>query len=584
MSEDEASSRNEPDADASTPSESADKTSSSSSSASASVSASTTTSASSPSPSSSTTLSSPNHEQNKAQKPEESLQDLVDEDVDEDDEDDGDAVDDADIQSDESDDEAKTAAEALLADMFGDDDDNSDDDDLFGDSKQSELDEDTTKRGANGESDGEASTQTEKERERAFEDEELFGHSSGGEGDSSSQRGEHAQSISVSETQELPYEPKIRPPENAILGEAQLPSILNVDPAVYDSEFFRQRVEELRDEDPEALLNLDSVIRWRYSTDGDGNMIKESNARVVRWSDGSVHLFIGKDEVLDVAELPEETPSHLYVSHDGGFIECHGAMQRRLLFRPNQRSMRSQQRVTLQLLRGYQRKKRGTMRVAVDHDPEAAKRRAEEEEQAAIRAQRQAERQRTRLSEHGRMTANYLEEGAEQDDDDYGDEEDYERGFVVRDGDDDEEDELVDSDSDIELSSRRRNAPDEQRIMRAKQQEQLVGSKRKKNRQRIDDAIEIFDEEEDEDEDEDKESGASQASGKPATQKRLAQDDEDDVALDGDADADAGHTADLMDEQVDEDERGSSAAASTSTAEDVPMKKRRVLVDSDEEG
>eukprot|EP00798_Chlamydomonas_sp_ICE-L_P011246 gene11246-18871_t len=42
-------------------------------------------------------------------------------------------------------------------------------------------------------------------------------------------------------------------------------------------------------------------IRWRFKRDADGNEIKESNARFVRWSDGSLQLLLG-DEVLDVKD------------------------------------------------------------------------------------------------------------------------------------------------------------------------------------------------------------------------------------------------------------------------------------------
>ena len=46
-----------------------------------------------------------------------------------------------------------------------------------------------------------------------------------------------------------------------------------------------------------------NMIRWRFKRDANknimkdesGNPIRESNSRVVRWSDGSLQLFIGSD-------------------------------------------------------------------------------------------------------------------------------------------------------------------------------------------------------------------------------------------------------------------------------------------------
>ena len=33
-------------------------------------------------------------------------------------------------------------------------------------------------------------------------------------------------------------------------------------------------------------LKVENTVRWRYAQDEDGNEIRESNARIVRWSDG----------------------------------------------------------------------------------------------------------------------------------------------------------------------------------------------------------------------------------------------------------------------------------------------------------
>ena len=44
---------------------------------------------------------------------------------------------------------------------------------------------------------------------------------------------------------------------------------------------------------------MENTIRWRYSKDKDGEEIKESNCRFVRWSDGSLSMHLG-NEVFDV--------------------------------------------------------------------------------------------------------------------------------------------------------------------------------------------------------------------------------------------------------------------------------------------
>jgi RNA polymerase-associated protein LEO1 len=62
-----------------------------------------------------------------------------------------------------------------------------------------------------------------------------------------------------------------------------------------------------------------NVIRWRYAvgpdgavvTGPDGQPIRESNARLIRWSDGSESLQLG-DEMLDVARQD--------ISHDHAYL------------------------------------------------------------------------------------------------------------------------------------------------------------------------------------------------------------------------------------------------------------------------
>ena len=58
---------------------------------------------------------------------------------------------------------------------------------------------------------------------------------------------------------------------------------------------------------------MENTIRWRWSKDKDGNDIKESNARVVRWSDGTMSLLLG-GEVFDIHKTKIEGDfNHLFV-------------------------------------------------------------------------------------------------------------------------------------------------------------------------------------------------------------------------------------------------------------------------------
>lgn len=50
-------------------------------------------------------------------------------------------------------------------------------------------------------------------------------------------------------------------------------------------------------------LKVENTIRWREAFDKDGNVVKESNTRVIKWSDGSMSLHLGS-EIFDVYKQP----------------------------------------------------------------------------------------------------------------------------------------------------------------------------------------------------------------------------------------------------------------------------------------
>ncbi|KAB2071235.1 hypothetical protein ES319_A08G208300v1 [Gossypium barbadense] len=58
-----------------------------------------------------------------------------------------------------------------------------------------------------------------------------------------------------------------------------------------------------------------NIVRWRTVRKKDGTTSYESNARFVRWSDGSLQLLIG-NEVLDISvQEAQHDQSHLFLRH-----------------------------------------------------------------------------------------------------------------------------------------------------------------------------------------------------------------------------------------------------------------------------
>ena len=76
-----------------------------------------------------------------------------------------------------------------------------------------------------------------------------------------------------------------------------------------------------------------NVIRWRETPSGD----RQSNARLVKWSDGSMTLHVG-NEALTAKEIAmAEGSTHLYAKHKNSALECHGVLRQKLTLAPASR-------------------------------------------------------------------------------------------------------------------------------------------------------------------------------------------------------------------------------------------------------
>ncbi|KAF7309645.1 hypothetical protein MIND_00335600 [Mycena indigotica] len=60
-----------------------------------------------------------------------------------------------------------------------------------------------------------------------------------------------------------------------------------------------QHVETLREKSMTIKLKVENTLRWRWTKDAEDQDVKQSNSRVIRWSDGSLSLRLGK-ELFDI--------------------------------------------------------------------------------------------------------------------------------------------------------------------------------------------------------------------------------------------------------------------------------------------
>lgn len=97
----------------------------------------------------------------------------------------------------------------------------------------------------------------------------------------------------------------------------RLSNILGLESQPYDASKFQVSQEYYTDEQGTRRIKLTNQLRWREVVDREGQSMRQSNARFVKWEDGTWQLLLG-DEVLDVKELDmQQDNSFLFVRHQG---------------------------------------------------------------------------------------------------------------------------------------------------------------------------------------------------------------------------------------------------------------------------
>ncbi|XP_044266863.1 another transcription unit protein [Tribolium madens] len=132
----------------------------------------------------------------------------------------------------------------------------------------------------------------------------------------------------------------------------KLPNFLSVETRPFDPETYEDEIdeEETLDEEGRARLKLkvENTIRWRENMDKEGNVKKESNARLVRWSDGSYSLHLGS-EIFDVYKQPlQGDHNHLFIRQGTG-LQGQAVFRTKLSFRPHSTESFTHRKMTLSL-------------------------------------------------------------------------------------------------------------------------------------------------------------------------------------------------------------------------------------------
>ncbi|GAB1294443.1 RNA polymerase-associated protein LEO1 [Apodemus speciosus] len=93
-------------------------------------------------------------------------------------------------------------------------------------------------------------------------------------------------------------------------------------------------------------LKVENTIRWRICRDQEGSKAKESNTRIVKWSDGSMSLHLG-EEVFDIYKAPlQDNLNHLFIREDTG-LRGQAIFKSKLNFRPHFTDSATYKKMTL---------------------------------------------------------------------------------------------------------------------------------------------------------------------------------------------------------------------------------------------
>ncbi|OQR66461.1 RNA polymerase-associated protein LEO1-like [Tropilaelaps mercedesae] len=210
--------------------------------------------------------------------------------------------------------------------------------------------------------------------------------------------------------------PRIKTDLGHELHFVKLPNFLSVETRPYDPETYEDEVDEdeVLDEEGRARLKLkvENTVRWRTVYDPEtGDPIKQSNARLVRWSDGSLSLHLGA-EIFDVHKhtLVSGDHNHLFIRQGTG-LQGQAVFRTKLSFRPHSTDSFTHRKMTLSLAGRSQKTNKVRVLPTVGLDPEKNRGEMMRKEEEKLRAFVRRDNKQRRIKDRARgMNADYLED------------------------------------------------------------------------------------------------------------------------------------------------------------------------------
>ncbi|KAJ1653818.1 Paf1 complex component [Dispira simplex] len=200
---------------------------------------------------------------------------------------------------------------------------------------------------------------------------------------------------------------------------AKIPAFLHVEPEEFSPDDYHEETPDptsgLSDLNS-VKLKVENTIRWRRVK---GHRV-ESNARFVRWSDGTMSLVLG-NEYFDAVLKPSNPQQHILTTHhpDANLLQGCCAVNQNVTFRPSSTSSLTHKNFTMSVADRHRKTTKAKL-YHTTYDPEKAKREMEIRENERLKAQKrlEASRQRKAMRLSSTLTEAALE--AEEADRGYG--------------------------------------------------------------------------------------------------------------------------------------------------------------------
>ncbi|KAG5513395.1 hypothetical protein PMAC_001458 [Pneumocystis sp. 'macacae'] len=183
---------------------------------------------------------------------------------------------------------------------------------------------------------------------------------------------------------------------------AKMPNFLTIAQKPFDRESYLEEA-HLECEEPmidqydinqRIRLKIENTIRWRYIKNKDGTYSKQSNARFIKWSDGSLSLLLGSELFSAVTKDCFSEHMYLCLSHESqNLLMSRKRFTKNMSFLPIDTKSSTHKRLTEAIHRGSMKKCSIIEFVNVE-DPEKVKREAERLEEEKIRFRRRLETKR----------------------------------------------------------------------------------------------------------------------------------------------------------------------------------------------